>query len=191
MKHRSLRTVIASAVAIVISAVGVGAAATAAPDSVLQAQGTVGQSAPGLVRCYYANGAGRLTVGALGPLVLAYDRFQGSGNDWQQVRYRIVFYSALSGQPIEYSGWSGFVWAGDNVGQAAIWSGVTVENFAYSSRIAVGTQIEFYNRDGRYEGFVTHYQDGVGTYQNYQEGNKAGVSNDQCVTAYGLYRPYG
>lgn len=158
-----------------------------AEAKIVQAHGAYGYSVPGNVVCDYHNYTGKLTILANPPFVYAYNRYSGAGNDWQQVRYRIVWYSAQSWQPILYSNWSSFLWAGDNANQLAKWSGTTPWNASsYSGYYAVGTQIVFYGRNGLYEGSVTHIQDKPGSYINFQEGKRAGVSDQRCISTFGV-----
>lgn len=156
---------------------------TPAEAQVLERQGAVGATAPGIVRCYYYNYRGNLSARAYGPAATAYPRYAGAGNDWQQVRYRVFWYSAFNGSLLKYSGWSGLVRAGDSAATAAYWSGYSAELWRYDAQISVGYQFEFYNwSTGKYEGTVTDWQP---TYLDYQEDQSSGSSSGRCVSSYG------
>lgn len=74
--------------------------ATAAPAQarVIQQQGAVGLSVPGHVNCYYYNYRGQLLVKSLPPIVTAYNRYYGTGDDWQRVRFRAVCTAPSTGR---------------------------------------------------------------------------------------------
>ena len=155
------------------------AGGTAAQARIEATQGAVGVSGPGGVSCYYSNYRASLVTRANPPTVYAFNRYAGGGNDWQQVRYQVRYYDAATGAYRGGTGWSGFAWAGDN--QPAAWSGAADQTWKYNSLVMVGFYIEVYSSAGQFEGSVLHVKD---TYQNYQEGNKAGVSNGRCLTAW-------
>lgn len=153
---------------------------TNAGAAVIEAQGAAGWVSSGQTNCYYYNYSGKLVTSTAPPTVYAYNRYAGGGNDWQQVRYRIVWYYG-SGQVRSVSGWSGVAWAADN--QPAVWSGSpTAVSWRYDDKVKVGTEIVYYDRNGVYEG---HAVDLANSYQNYQEGSRAGVSYDYCRSHYG------
>jgi hypothetical protein len=177
-----LRSLVATVVALV-GLIGV-TGATQAHAQVIQRSGVYGATAPGVVQCRYYNNRGQLSVRAYGPAATAYNRYAGAGNDWQQVRYRVVWYNKFSGNVIRTSGWSGAVWAGDTNATAARWgTGYTFELWRYDDQIAVGYQLAFYNgTTGTLEGVLIDLQT---IYQDYQEDQSSGSSRDRCVSSYG------
>jgi hypothetical protein len=155
--------------------------ATPAHATLTSTQGVFGGIAGSATTCSYYNLTGRLVTDTSTPVVYAADSTPGAGNDWQQVRYRVLWYDASTGNVRSTSDWSGFLWAGD--AQSAVWSGTTSVTWRYDDAIAVGTEVQFYNgTTGELEGVVS---DIAATYQNVQEGQTAGVSDGRCVTAWG------
>jgi hypothetical protein len=157
---------IASAVLLVLALVA--ASAAAAEAAVYDGGGVFGFNGPATVTCRHMAVRGQIRTETPPPKAFAYNRTAGGGNDWQQVRYRLLYRDATTGAVVASSNWSPLAWAGDNT--PAQWSGTTMWSFDWRAKIRVDTHIQYYNRNGAYEGFLSHkadryhYFDGFTTY---------------------------
>jgi hypothetical protein len=155
-----------AAIAVALCAtVAFGSLSAPAGAQIYAGSGTWGYNAPSAVSCRYLDAWGQLRVEVPPPIAYAANRYAGGGNDWQMVRYRLFFVDPRTGQTVSSTGYSGLAWARDNA--PAAWSGTTMVGFPWRSHIQVHTRIEFFDRNGRYEGYTAHRADRYTLFNGY------------------------
>lgn len=139
-----------------------GVAAAPAEAGTTGVQGRIGSYSVAPVNCRHKiwGATQQLQIWAPPPRVVAANRYAGTGNDPQRVRYAVLLRDYRTHQAVAVSNWSGLVSANDN--RVSTWSGGTSWTVnALTSRIyRLDYLIEWYSGNTRV-GIASHYANNV------------------------------